>query len=98
PVVTYILHHHEKWDGTGYPEGLKQEDIPLESRILSIAADYDSYMTDRIRQKVPLTAMQALEKMRSERGTRYDPELFDLFEKMIKSNIDEYKISACMGD
>lgn len=76
-VALIALYHHENFDGTGYPLGLKGEDIPIESRILKIADVFDALTADRpYRSK--LTVNEALEKMTTERET-YDTELFFLF-------------------
>ena len=70
--------HHEHWDGTGYPRGLRGEEIPIEGRIAAIADVFDALTSDRVYRKAfPLT--EALEIMRRERGRHFDPELLDLF-------------------
>jgi putative two-component system response regulator len=79
PVAVNIAHfHQEKWDGTGYPEGLKGETIPLEARIAAIADFWDAITSDRpYRTAMPLD--KALDIMHGERGKTFDPDLFDLF-------------------
>ena len=70
--------HHEKWDGTGYPAGLKGEAIPIEGRITCVADVYDALCSDRPYKKAfPLE--KCLEIMLSERGTRFDPIVLDAF-------------------
>jgi HD-GYP domain-containing protein (c-di-GMP phosphodiesterase class II) len=74
--VTYS--HHEKWDGSGYPQGLSGNDIPLEARIVAVADVWDAITSDR-----PYRPAMALEKakaiMHHEKGKAFDPELLELF-------------------
>ncbi|MGI9035096.1 MAG: diguanylate cyclase [Pyrinomonadaceae bacterium] len=78
PVVPTVLHHHEMWDGTGYPKGLKKEEIPLTARILSIADAYDT-----LRGARPYRPAVAREEARrfllNNAGTQFDPKLLDIF-------------------
>lgn len=73
-----IRHHHECWDGSGYPDGLKGEEIPLESRILALASDYDAMISTRPYHPAPLTVEQAIKEIRAGSGTRYDPAVVDV--------------------
>jgi putative two-component system response regulator len=84
PVLPIIRHHHERWDGGGYPDGLCGEQIPLLARILQIADIYDA-ITSRRAYKAAFGSEEALELMRQEvdRGWR-DPALFSLFRSVIK--------------
>ncbi len=70
--------HHERWDGEGYPRGLKGEDIPLSGRIVSIVDVYDALVSVRP-YKEPWTNERALAYIQEERGLRFDPRLVDLF-------------------
>lgn len=72
------LTHHEKWDGTGYPNGLAGTDIPLSGRICAIADVFDALTTKRP-YKDAYTNEKALEIMAAGRGTHFDPELYDIF-------------------
>ena len=72
------LSHQEKWDGTGYPQGLKGEDIPLEARIVTIADYWDAIITDRPYRKA-MKLKDAIEIMYQERGKTFDPDIFDVF-------------------
>ncbi len=75
--------HHEKWDGTGYPNGLSGESIPLEGRITCVADVYDALCSERpYKPKFPIK--RCLEIMLSERGTRFDPEILDAFLERIR--------------
>ncbi|MGN0078854.1 MAG: HD domain-containing phosphohydrolase [Coriobacteriales bacterium] len=68
-----VLHHHERWDGAGYPDGLAGNDIPLIARIVSVACTFDS-MVNRPSGALPsLTPRQAVEEVLSESGARFDP-------------------------
>jgi len=70
--------HHEKWNGTGYPRGLKENEIPLEGRILAIADVYDALVSERPYKK-PFTHEQAVEIIKEGRGTHFDPKIVDAF-------------------
>ncbi|MGH6646277.1 HD domain-containing phosphohydrolase [Aquabacterium sp.] len=72
------LTHHEKWDGTGYPQGLKGEQIPLYGRIVAIADVFDALMTRRP-YKGPLPAAESLAIMAEQKGKHFDPMLLDCF-------------------
>ena len=84
PVLPIIRHHHERWDGSGYPDGLSGEQIPLLARILQMADIYDAITSHRS-YKPAIDPDRALELMREEvdRGWR-DPALFELFLTIIK--------------
>lgn len=72
------LAHHEKWDGTGYPAGLANEDIPIEARICTVVDFFDALTFDRpYRAAVPND--EVIEMMREEKGTRFDPDVLDVF-------------------
>jgi len=93
PVLPLIRHHHERWDGSGYPDGLHGEQIPLEARLLQIADIYDALISPRP-YKPAYSPAQALAMIRTEtdRGWR-DPEVIDLFFRLHKdviSKIAEY--------
>ena len=71
-----IKHHHERWDGSGYPEGLKGQEIPLQARILAVADSFDAMTSDRIyRAGIPKT--QAIAELRKLAGKHYDPEVVE---------------------
>ncbi|EHQ90136.1 PocR ligand-binding domain-containing protein [Desulfosporosinus youngiae] len=78
-----ILAHHERWDGKGYPKGLKGEAIPLVSRIIALADSYDAMISERP-YRVSLTEKQALEEIRRNSGTQFDPAIAGIFiEKLL---------------
>ncbi len=70
--------HHEHWNGNGYPRGLAGEDIPMEGRIAAVADVFDALTSDRVYRSA-LPVKSAIEMMREERGTHFDPELLDAF-------------------
>ena len=70
--------HHEKWDGTGYPKGLKANDIPLAARIMSLADVYDALTSDRP-YKVSWTHEQAVQEIIRMKGIAFDPMIVDAF-------------------
>lgn len=74
PLTEVVRSHHEKWDGTGYPDRLKGEEIPMTARILSVADCYDALTSDRPYRK-PLTHEEALAYVQSESGTSFDPKV-----------------------
>ncbi len=73
-----ILSHHERWDGLGYPQGLKGKKIPLLARIVAIADAYEVMTNGRIYKK-PLTKSEAIAELKKHAGTRFDPALVDVF-------------------
>jgi HD-GYP domain-containing protein (c-di-GMP phosphodiesterase class II) len=72
PITTWVLHHHERWDGQGYPEGLAGETIPLGARIIFVADAYDAMTTERV-YGTRLSPAQALAELGRCAGTQFDP-------------------------
>jgi HD-GYP domain-containing protein (c-di-GMP phosphodiesterase class II) len=73
-----IKHHHERWDGKGYPDGLQGEEIPFLSRVLSVADVYDALTSDRsYRKRMPDD--MALGMIRENTGSQFDPKIVDVF-------------------
>ena len=77
-----IYSHHERWDGSGYPDGLKEEEIPFNARIFILADIYDALVSDRPYRKA-MEQEEIISIMSSEKGKIFDPELLDLFIKNI---------------
>jgi HD-GYP domain-containing protein (c-di-GMP phosphodiesterase class II) len=82
PVADLILRHHEKWNGTGYPLGLRGEEIPVECRILSIVDAFDAMTNDRPYRKAK-TKQEAIEELKKYSGTQFDPQLIETFIKVV---------------
>ena len=78
PLAPIVRHHHERWDGAGYPDGLTGEEIPLTARIMTLADSFEAMREDRQYRK-SLTREQAIERLRQERGRIFDPYLVELF-------------------
>jgi len=78
PVLPLVKSHHERWDGNGYPEGLKGEEIPLSARILSLVDCYDALTTNRP-YRSPMVSQRIIELFRKESGRAYDPEVVEAF-------------------
>lgn len=77
-ILPIIRHHHERWDGSGYPHGLAVEQIPLGSRIIAICDTFDTIVSERPYKK-PLPIEHAIETIQSMKGRLFDPTLVDLF-------------------
>jgi putative two-component system response regulator len=70
--------HHEKWNGSGYPEGLRGEEIPLCGRLMALADTYDALISKRV-YKPPLTHEEAIRIIVKDKGTHFDPDVVDAF-------------------
>jgi putative methionine-R-sulfoxide reductase with GAF domain len=77
-IAPFILYHHERYDGYGYPSGLKGEDIPLEARIIAIAEAFDA-MISSPSYRLPVGFHEALDELRDKAGTQFDQELVEIF-------------------
>jgi putative nucleotidyltransferase with HDIG domain len=82
PVVPIVRAHHENWDGSGYPRGVKGNDIPIGARILSVVDCYDALTSDRP-YRPAMTTAQALAIVMERRGTMYDPKVVDAFIELL---------------
>ena len=84
PVLPVVLYHHERWDGTGFPEGLTGKEIPEIARIVAIADVYDRLRHTPNGDSSPgLSSREALEQVTSEAGSRFDPELVRVFRRVL---------------
>jgi len=81
-VLPYILYHHEKWDGTGYPHGLREKDIPVEGRVLAIADVYDALTTARPYHPAR-THAEVVRFLQLQAGKAFDPPLVPLFLRLL---------------
>lgn len=82
PISEYILSHHERWDGKGYPRGLSGEEIPILSRILAVADAYDAMTNERVYRKATGREEAAAEILRNA-GTQFDPRIARLFVEQV---------------
>ena len=82
-IAEMILHHHERWDGNGYPNGLSRESIPLLSRIISVVDAYDAMTNDRPYHRA-ISVQDALEELRRCAGSQFDPFIASEFIRMIR--------------
>jgi HD-GYP domain-containing protein (c-di-GMP phosphodiesterase class II) len=85
-LADYSLTHHERYDGKGYPQGLKGEDIPLYSRIIGICDAYEAMTADRPYRKA-LTKEVAIAELKRCSGTQFDPRLVEVFINEVVSNV-----------
>jgi HD-GYP domain-containing protein (c-di-GMP phosphodiesterase class II) len=82
-ITSAIRHHHERWDGNGYPDGLAGDTIPLLARIIALADSYDAMISDRpYRQGLSLERVQ--EEIETNSGTQFDPLLAEVFLRQVK--------------
>jgi diguanylate cyclase (GGDEF)-like protein len=81
-MPVWVRHHHERWDGAGYPDGLAGEQIPLESRIIALADAYDT-MTSKVRNRAPVSRGAALQEIDLGMGSRFDPVLAERFIEVV---------------
>ncbi len=84
-IETAVKHHHERFDGTGYPEGLKGDEIPMPARLLAVADTFDALCSERPHRPAYSTE-QALSEMRKVAGSQLDPDLTDAFIQIVTEN------------
>ncbi|MEG0370821.1 MAG: PAS domain S-box protein [Clostridium sp.] len=89
-IAEFVLAQHERWDGNGYPKGLKAEEIPLIARVIAIADAYDS-MTNESRYGNPLSYESVLEELQKNSGSQFDPELVSVFIEKVLGKAVNYK-------
>ncbi len=78
PIADWVLHHHERWDGTGYPDGMHGEEIPLGARIIFVADAFDAMTSERV-YRDPLSERDALAELQRCAGTQFDPAIVEAF-------------------
>ncbi|MGZ8701295.1 MAG: bifunctional diguanylate cyclase/phosphohydrolase [Gaiellaceae bacterium] len=86
PVADLVLHHHERWDGTGYPDGLRGEQIPLGARIIFVTDAYDAMTSDRI-YRPKLSEQAALAELERCAGTQFDPGIVAAFAEELGQSV-----------
>ena len=100
PVEPIVRHHHEMWDGKGYPEGISGEAIPIGARILSVVDCFDALTSDRPYRRA-LTTDQAIAVIVERRGTQYDPRVVDTFvavcDRLIDASADQARTDQESG-
>jgi len=84
PCIPVILYHHERWDGSGYPSGLKGEDIPLKARLLSVVDAFVAMTSERPYSDA-LSQDRALQELKRCAGTQFDPLLVEVFSSVVKA-------------
>ena len=82
-IADEILHHHERWDGMGYPDGLSKETIPLLSRIVSVVDSFDAMISDRPYRK-RMSVNEAIEELKRNSGTQFDPRVVSEFIPLVE--------------
>ncbi|MCB1614595.1 MAG: HD domain-containing protein [Pseudomonadales bacterium] len=95
-VSRIIRHHHESFNGSGYPDGLSGDQIPFCSRIISLADSYDAMLTTRPYQRAR-SHCEVMDVMRQECGKKSDPSLFALFEQLVDASYSRLGIRARKG-
>lgn len=86
-IAEYILHHHERWDGRGYPNGLRGEEIPLLSRIISIVDSHDVMTHDRVYHKA-MSQEEAIKELQRCSGTQFDPNIVSIFLELLTTKTE----------
>lgn len=86
-----IRHHHERYDGKGYPDKFSETDIPLGARIIAVVDAFDTMTTPRNYNRIPKTIDQALKEIDAYKGSQFDPYIADTFIKMINENKEKYQ-------
>ena len=92
-AIPIVECHHERWDGEGYPRGLKKEEIPLAARIFSVVDTFDAMTSDRPYRRA-LTVEQAIEEIRKAGGTQLDPDLAELFAQLCEERTEAWPLVA----
>jgi len=82
-----VLHHHERYDGNGYPDHLAGENIPFGARIIAVADSFDAMVSVRPYRAKSLTVMEALKILDEERGAQFDPDLVVMFTKLVREHL-----------
>ena len=83
PILPIIMYHHENYDGTGYPKGLKGEDIPLAARILAVISSFEAMITEKPYRKA-LSIPAAMKEVEKNSGTQFDPAIVEVFSEAVR--------------
>jgi HD-GYP domain-containing protein (c-di-GMP phosphodiesterase class II) len=95
PVLPIVMHRHERYDGKGYPQGLKGEEIPLGARIVAVADSFMAMISKR-HYRQQLTVKDALEEILKHKGAQFDPAVVDAFLKVMKEKVILEKVEICI--
>jgi diguanylate cyclase (GGDEF)-like protein/putative nucleotidyltransferase with HDIG domain len=93
PVAEWVLHHHERWDGSGYPDGLPGERIPLGARIIFVADAYDAMTSERVYRR-RVTPDEAVAELQRCAGTQFDPDIVDAFADEVALDAAPRRVTA----
>lgn len=92
PLIPLILHHHERYDGKGYPDRLKGKEIPLGARIVCVVDSYSAMISKRPYRKT-MTPVEAVEEIKKNVGTQFDPEVVSAFVRVMERRIRENRVT-----
>ena len=87
-IAPLVLHHHERYDGTGYPQGLKGEEIPFLARVLTVVDSFDAMTFDRP-YKAAMTYSDAIKELRANKGRQFDPEIVEVFIRIVERSLEK---------
>jgi putative nucleotidyltransferase with HDIG domain len=93
PVAEAVRHHHERFDGTGYPDGLAREAIPLAARIVAVAEAYSAMTSDRPYADAMPSRVARVELRRGALDGQFDPAVVDAFETILADETEEYRLA-----
>jgi HD-GYP domain-containing protein (c-di-GMP phosphodiesterase class II) len=89
PVAKLVRASHERWDGSGYPDGLVGEEVPIGARIVAVCDAYEAITEDRVYQRAR-TPLEALAELRAHAGTQFDPAVVDAIERYVRALPDSH--------
>ena len=92
-IAVWVRHHHERWDGCGYPDGLRAEKIPIESRILGVVDAFDAMTHDRAYQAA-IGFGEAIIEIEANMGTQFDPEVAQVLVSILLREMEGVKVPA----
>jgi diguanylate cyclase (GGDEF)-like protein/putative nucleotidyltransferase with HDIG domain len=93
PVADWVLHHHERWDGSGYPDGLPGDEIPLGARIIFVADAYDAMTSERVYRR-RVAPGQAIAELRRCAGSQFDPDIVNALADELGEFVEPHRIAA----